>query len=39
MDETFEKLENWMRKMGLNEKIPNAYEMGRNLIKHLGREM
>lgn len=27
MDETFEKLENWMRKMGLNENIPNAYEI------------
>ena len=27
MDETFEKLENWMQKMGLNENIPNAYEI------------
>ena len=27
MDDTFEKLENWMRKMELHENIPNAYEI------------
>ena len=27
MDDTFERLENWMREMELHENIPNAYQI------------